>query len=663
MANTIARLMVRIGGDISALERSLSKASRKIQDTGKQMQAMGRTMTTRISAPLAAVGGIALKTSAEFESLRQSMDILNGSVAEGARNFQRLKEFSATTPFQLNDLAQAQNMLQGFGLSADDAFDSLSMIGDIAAVAEGNIQGIGIAFGQAAAEGRLMTRDIRQLINQGVPAIKLLADTMGVAQSEVLDLASQGEISFEILQKAFREATSEGGLFADGMAKQAQTLGGVFSTMKDNVNIALASVGDTMSSLAKNMMQQVISLSQAFEALNQSTKQMIVTAGLLVAAIGPAIWIVGKLTVVIGALLSPISLAVAAIAGLIVIGKNMYDNWELIAANLEHLWQGIKLAAWTIVDGIFSAFQWMSTNILDVLSKMASVASPTLVAPLEAAKGQIKLAGEAINQTLQESRNEFDRLGKGVEEARKDIVTLGDSFWSIMDAIEGGIGSGLGWLSDTIFPEVQKETEKTTVAMNRLSNAMTVPSGSLQKVEQQYDSIGEAMGTMSDKAEIMGDALQTSVTSAITGFAETLGNVFTGDAGASGFFNNLILIVVDFLNQFGKLLVAAGIAALAFKKLLANPVAAIIAGGSLIAITTAIRNMLSNTPEMAQGGLAFGPTLAVVGDNRNARNDPEVIAPLSKLQGMMGGQTVKVEGEIRNEVIRLSNILGANKFR
>ncbi|MDE5771369.1 MAG: hypothetical protein K2I06_07040 [Ruminococcus sp.] len=44
-------------------------------------------------------------------------------------------------------------------------------------------------------------------------------------------------------------------------------------------------------------------------------------------------------------------------------------------------------------------------------------------------------------------------------------------------------------------------------------------------------------------------------------------------------------------------------------------------------------------PRLANGGLATAPTLAMVGDNRNAAADPEVIAPLSKLEGMMGGNS------------------------
>lgn len=40
-------------------------------------------------------------------------------------------------------------------------------------------------------------------------------------------------------------------------------------------------------------------------------------------------------------------------------------------------------------------------------------------------------------------------------------------------------------------------------------------------------------------------------------------------------------------------------------------------------------------PRLAKGGLAYQPTLAMVGDNKNARTDPEVISPLSKLQGII----------------------------
>jgi len=60
-------------------------------------------------------------------------------------------------------------------------------------------------------------------------------------------------------------------------------------------------------------------------------------------------------------------------------------------------------------------------------------------------------------------------------------------------------------------------------------------------------------------------------------------------------------------------------------------------------------------PALANGGLAFGPTTALVGDNRNARIDPEVIAPLSKLKDMMSSNAVEVFGRISGSDIYLSN--------
>lgn len=60
---------------------------------------------------------------------------------------------------------------------------------------------------------------------------------------------------------------------------------------------------------------------------------------------------------------------------------------------------------------------------------------------------------------------------------------------------------------------------------------------------------------------------------------------------------------------------------------------------------------------MAKGALAYSPTNALVGDNVNAQNDPEVIAPLSKLTQILGntGQNVKVTGQIQGNEIFLSS--------
>ncbi|MGG1878258.1 hypothetical protein ABDI30_11910 [Paenibacillus cisolokensis] len=51
---------------------------------------------------------------------------------------------------------------------------------------------------------------------------------------------------------------------------------------------------------------------------------------------------------------------------------------------------------------------------------------------------------------------------------------------------------------------------------------------------------------------------------------------------------------------------------------------------------------VSTIPRLAKGGLAYGPTLAMVGDNKGAAADPEVISPLSTLQDMLGASNQAV---------------------
>ncbi len=53
---------------------------------------------------------------------------------------------------------------------------------------------------------------------------------------------------------------------------------------------------------------------------------------------------------------------------------------------------------------------------------------------------------------------------------------------------------------------------------------------------------------------------------------------------------------------------------------------------------------ISQIPKLATGGLAYGPTLAMVGDNRNAYSDPEVVSPLSKLQDMLNKTLANMVG-------------------
>lgn len=77
---------------------------------------------------------------------------------------------------------------------------------------------------------------------------------------------------------------------------------------------------------------------------------------------------------------------------------------------------------------------------------------------------------------------------------------------------------------------------------------------------------------------------------------------------------------------------------------------ALVAGGIGL-----VQGLFNDIPAFAAGGIVSGPTLGLMGEYSGAASNPEVIAPLDKLQSMMGGQQVQVYGSIDGNSIRLAN--------
>ena len=116
-------LKIRIGIDATGIEKGLRTAQKKLEKSASRFASIGSNISMGISAPLGLLGAQAISTAAECETLEMSLSVLAGSAEEGKKAFERLTEFSAATPFQLQELVAANNQMMGFGLSADQAFD------------------------------------------------------------------------------------------------------------------------------------------------------------------------------------------------------------------------------------------------------------------------------------------------------------------------------------------------------------------------------------------------------------------------------------------------------------------------------------------------------------------------------------------------------------
>jgi hypothetical protein len=236
------------------------------------------------------------------------------------------------------------------------------------------------------------------------------------------------------------------------------------------------------------------------------------------------------------------------------------------------------------------------------------------------------------------------------------------------------INDSLKVTEDTVV-KVKSELSTINVGGADLSSLSAAPAINLDTFDQHLsESIGkttaiadfreywESLRKEAEKARSVGEEIATVISATYANMAtavgEGLGDLFTGGEFDPG--KTFLEVLGKSLQQLGAALITYATAMESFKKSLSvifkNPGLAIIAGIAAIATGKAFVNLANTPPKLASGGLAYGPTLAVVGDNRGAASDPEVIAPLSKLRNYMGGQQLELVGgvafELRGDVAR-----------
>lgn len=224
----------------SAIAGGIGKAASGIARASASAAKLGVGLTAAASAAALFKG---VKLAADMQSTSVAFETMLGSAESAKKVLGQLQKLGAETPFEFPDLANAGRMLIAFGESADTVTETLRRVGDVSSGVQAPIGEIAELYGKARVQGTLFAEDINQLTGRGIPIIQQFAQQLGVSQGEVKKLASEGKITFPMLEKAFISLTSEGGQFFGMMEKQSKTFNGVWSTLTDTINMGLAAVG------------------------------------------------------------------------------------------------------------------------------------------------------------------------------------------------------------------------------------------------------------------------------------------------------------------------------------------------------------------------------------------------------------------------------------
>ena len=249
----------KTSAEIKNLGNSYSQASSKgenLVSTLYKMQDAGATADAMFAslAKSAASFGVAFSAQefashvtnirGQFQQIEMAFNTMLGSEQKASALMQQMVNTAASTPFDLQGVANGAKQLLAYGLEANKVNGTLVRLGDIAAGLSIPLNDIIYLYGTTMSQGRLYAQDLMQFTGRGIPMIAELAKQFGVSESKVKDLVSEGKVGFPEVQKAIEDLTNEGGKFGGLMEAQSKTLTGQLANLEDNIDMMFNEIGE-----------------------------------------------------------------------------------------------------------------------------------------------------------------------------------------------------------------------------------------------------------------------------------------------------------------------------------------------------------------------------------------------------------------------------------
>lgn len=273
------------------LKRSGEEAKGVFRDISKTASAEGAKIDSSFRKIGAAIGGyFSARAAADFarqivnvrkdiESLEVSFKTLLGDEQKAVKLMADIREFAASTPMQMNDLAAGAQTLLGFNIEAEKVMPILKSLGDISMGDSQKFSSLTLAFAQMSSTGKLMGQDLLQMINAGFNPLVQIAEKTGKSMATLKDEMSAGKISVEMVTQAFMDATSEGGKFNGMLEKQSHGINGSLSNLQGAISDMMNEIGEKQNGVIVDSVKILQKLVQNYEAIGK-------VVGTLVAAYG-----------------------------------------------------------------------------------------------------------------------------------------------------------------------------------------------------------------------------------------------------------------------------------------------------------------------------------------------------------------------------------------
>mgnify|MGYP000435112210 CR=1 FL=1 len=696
-AGAVGALAAKINKDLVDSYKEGDRQSRNFERgigrLGEQVKSVGQSLSVYLTAPLLLAGRQAVIAYGEFDALKRGLTTVTGSAQATAQRIQELAIVAKNPGIGLREAIQADVRLRAVGISAETSKRALLAFGNAIAIAGGGkeqLDSVIYQLTQMSAKAKVLSQDFQPII-EAVPAVATAAKNLfGTVDTEVIQekMKAMGINSTQFINMLITELEKLPNV-TGGFKNALENLDDAF----DQTLVRFGEAIDKSFNLTGNidkLSTALLNSSQRFSELSPETQKTWVTFAGIAAVTGPLAYGFGKVMGWLPKLITNFRSWGTSL------GKAF--GW---LTKIVVLWDSAKALFSADFSGGFLEFQKSLRNaeVFDptfgLLTNIGNAIDDKIIGVLERKRARVKqvskggLMGgfrEELNQTTEEIKKAAPvfKMGsqlmnwatgsKGDGKYQVPLSTnqnVDDSWFKTGEKMGSAVGDGIkdstrkaivqSWID---YQEFLDKIAAMTLQQNKIGAAnygkafatgrfgdvqnlqgkgttpLSVNAIPLPQIDPNRDFGGGQM-LLDGFNENMKQALETlQLFSPVVGEIQSqFQNLFT-----TGKFS--FSAIGDAIKAMLGKLIAAAIAAAILNAILGGlsgiggGVGKLFKGFGGGAGFKSLLGSFSGI-KLASGGLAHGPTLATIGDNKGASFNPEVISPLDKLTSIINNAVVK----------------------
>lgn len=419
----------------------------------------------RVAGAAALLAGVKTitKLGADLEASRINFEVLLGSAEKAKVMLDGINVFANATPYDNEGLIENAKMMLSFGTSAEKILPNLKMLGDIAMGDKNKMASLTLAFSQMSSAGRLMGQDLLQMINAGFNPLNEMSKMTGKNMATLKEEMEKGKISVQMVESAFRHATSEGGIFYGMMDKMSQTASGKLSTLLGSLKQTGAEIGLKLLPYVNRLLDFVMPLAgwigRNADMIIQLTAVLLGAYGAFkLITFGIKMWTIAQAILNGVMMLNPIGLVIGAIAALIALVVVAWNKFAGFRGVVMGVWETFKLFTNFLKNAVLNTIK----GIVDTFSGLGKVIQSIFKldwdgikeGAQQAASGYVRgfMGGGAVSAALDSGRKIGETWRNGYQKGAENFNSSRDgkqpgvnanSFFSGSEAqTTGGTGGG-----------------------------------------------------------------------------------------------------------------------------------------------------------------------------------------------------------------------------